>query len=220
MGEATSAVPEKRDLSSDGPPDVDIIGKVLNGDPNAYETLVHRYARLVFCVVGKHVPRDRVDEVAQDVFVEGFRSLGSFSEKGRFSHWLAKIAVRCCYTFWREHHRKGEILIGDLSDEAQEWMDAVLAAESLEAFDREAAGADAREILQYALGELSPEDRMVVTLVHLDGLSVKETAAQLGWSLVSVKVRAHRSRKKLRNVIGRLLDGRGGTDEVADEEPC
>jgi RNA polymerase sigma-70 factor (ECF subfamily) len=41
----------------------------------------------------------------------------------------------------------------------------------------------------------------VLTLVHLDGYSVSEAARLLGWSLINVKVRAHRARKALRNIF-------------------
>jgi RNA polymerase sigma-70 factor, ECF subfamily len=194
----------------DGPPDYEIISRVIGGEANAFEAIVHRYSRLVVGIVGNHIPRDRVDEVAQDAFVEGFRSLGSYSQKGPFSHWMAKIAVRCCYNFWREHHRKSEVVVSDLSESAQEWLDNALAGQSHETFRREAAAAEAREVLDHALGQLSAEDRMVVTLVHLEGLPVKEAAALLGWSTIAVKVRAHRSRKKLRRIILDLSEGGEG----------
>jgi RNA polymerase sigma-70 factor, ECF subfamily len=189
-----------------GSSDSEIISRVLGGNANAFEALVHRYSRLVVGIVGKHIPRNQVDEVAQDAFVEGFRSLGSFSQTGPFGHWLAKITVRCCYDFWRKHHRKKEVLANDLSQDAQDWMDTLQAVQSDEAFKCDAAAAEAREVLDHALSRLSAEDRMVVTLVHLDGLSVKETALLLGWSTIAVKVRAHRSRKKLRRIILDLQD--------------
>jgi RNA polymerase sigma-70 factor (ECF subfamily) len=192
----------------DGPQDSEIISRVLGGDANAFETLVHRYSRLVVGIVGKHIPRDRVDEVAQDTFIEGFRSLSSFSQKRPFGHWISKIAVRCCYNFWRKQYRKKEVLVSELSIEAQDWMDNLLALQSDEAFKREAAAAEAIEVLDYALGRLTAEDRMVVTLVHLEGLPVKEVAVLLGWSLIAIKVRAHRSRKKLRRIILELQDGK------------
>ncbi|MBI5590013.1 MAG: RNA polymerase sigma factor [Deltaproteobacteria bacterium] len=190
----------------DEPQDCEIISRVLGGDANAFETLVHRYSRLVFGIVGKHIPRNYVDEVAQDAFVEGFRSLRSFSQTGPFGHWMAKIAVRCCYDFWRKRHRKKEVSLSDLSQGAQDWMDDLLAVQSSETFKREAAASEAIEILNHALGLLSAEDRMVVALVHLEGLPVKEAAVLLGWSTTAVKVRAHRSRKKLHRIILELQD--------------
>jgi len=44
----------------DGPHDSEIISRVLSGDANAFEILVHWYSRLVVGIVGKHIPRDRV----------------------------------------------------------------------------------------------------------------------------------------------------------------
>ena len=64
---------------------------------------------------------------------------------------------------------------------------------------------EAAEVLEWALGKLSPENRAVLTLVHLDGYSVREAAQLLGWSLVNVKVRAHRARQALRALLRRTL---------------
>jgi len=190
------------------PQDAAIIRQVVEGDVNAFEVLLDRYGSLVFSVASKHVPRDLVEEVAQDAFLAIFRSLHTFSHKGPFSHWVATIAVRCCYDFWRHHGPRREIPFSSLSEDPDNWMDAVLAASSREAFEREAARRDAAEVLEYALAGLSAEDRMVLTLVHLEGRSVREAAQLLGWSQVSVRVRAHRSRQKLRKTIGELLEER------------
>ena len=83
-------------------------------------------------------------------------------------------------------------------------VDAVEHPERLERRTREVArlGAWARRpVLEWALRQLSPENRAVLTLVHLDGYSVREAAQLLGWSLVNVKVRAHRARQALRALL-------------------
>lgn len=195
----------------DGPQDSEIIGRVNAGDVDAFEWLVHRYTPLLFGIVSRHVPRDRAEELVQDAFVEAFRSLESYSHRAPFSHWLSRIAVRCCYGYWRSHHRNAEIPMSSLSEESENWMNQLLAARSQEAFESEAARAEAAEVLAHALGKLSPQDRMVVTLVHLDGYSVQEAADLTGWTVIGVKVRAHRSRTKLRKIILDLLNhGRRG----------
>jgi RNA polymerase sigma-70 factor (ECF subfamily) len=51
------------------------------------------------------------------------------------------------------------------------------------------------------LGQLSPENRLVLTLVYLEGHSVREAARLLGWSAVNVKVRAYRARQALRQLF-------------------
>ena len=189
------------DVMPDRSPDEEIIGRIAAGDVNAFEILVGRYRRLVFGIVSRHLPPEEVEEIANEAFLRAYQSLGTFSGSGPFKAWLARIAVCCCYDFWREKHRRREVPFGALGDEHAEWLDSILAAGSREAFEREVAGREAAEVLDYALARLSPENRMVVTLVHLEGLSVKEAARLLGWSVVGVKVRAHRSRKELRKII-------------------
>lgn len=189
--------------------DAEIIGRVLSGDVNAFEGLVHRYRSRVFGIIMKHVPAESAEDVAQETFLEAYRSLGSFSGRSSFGHWLSRIATRCCYHFWRERRGSPTVSVSSLSDHAEEWMERVLSAGSQEAFLKEAAKQEAAEVLTHALGKLSAADRMVLALVHLDGYSVQEAADLLGWSTVSVKVRAHRSRRKLRKIIGDLLQEKG-----------
>lgn len=189
--------------------DAEIISRIVQGDTDSFEMLLDRYRGLVFGVVGRHVPVDRTEDVAQEAFLEVFRSLASFSGKSPFSHWISKISLRCCIDFWRRNRCGLEVPVSSISEDSDRWMDALLATDSLEVFEREASRKEAAEILDFALSRLSPEDRTIVTLVHLDGLSSSDAAALLGWSSVRVKVRAHRSRRKIRSIIEDLLNGRG-----------
>lgn len=195
----------------DRDPDRDVIDRIAAGDVDAFEDLVGRYRALVFGIVARHLPREEVEEVAHEVFVRAYQSLGTFSGSGPFKSWLARIAVRCCYDFWRERHRRREVFFSALGKEHEEWLDSILATESREAFEREVSRREAAEVLNHALARLSPEDRMVVTMVHLEGLPVKEAARLLGWSVVGVKVRAYRSRKEMRKIIEELLKKRRGS---------
>ncbi len=72
--------------------------------------------------------------------------------------------------------------------------------------------ARARGLTTWALNQLSPEDRIVVTMIHLEEYSTEEAAEMLGWSSVTVRVRAYRSRKKLRSLLSQMLK-RGDSHE-------
>ena len=61
--------------------------------------------------------------------------------------------------------------------------------------------------MEWALGKLKPGERMVLELVYLEGLSGKEAADLLGWSVANVKVRSFRSRKKLEKLISEAMKG-------------
>jgi RNA polymerase sigma-70 factor, ECF subfamily len=185
--------------------DHEIIHRVLSGDVNAFEVLLKRYRSLVFGIVIKHVPRHSVEDVAQEVFVRTYQSLPGFAGKSSFRRWLATIAVRCCYDFWRNHERNREAPLSTLTDDHQNWLDAVLTSQSRETFLEQTARREGEEVLQYALDRLSAEDRMVVSLVHLEGRSVREAALLLGWGVIKTKVRAHRARREMRKIISRLI---------------
>ena len=180
------------------PSDRAIIADILNGNINVFELLLDRYQNHVFQIVKKHVPRQNVPEVAQETFVRAFQSLGNFRERGSFKHWLSKIAVRSCYDFWREHYRNREVPVSAISDDCRNWLENILADQSLE---EEKERQEARELLEWALGQLSPADRTVLTLTYLEEYPLAEAAELLGWSVINVKVRSYRARQKLRKVI-------------------
>ncbi len=181
--------------------DEKIIRKVLEGDINAFEHLVERYRKMVFAIAARHVPPDDVAEVAQDVFVRAFRSLETFRGRSAFSHWISSIATRTCYDHMRKLYRSRELPVSQLSEQHNEWIDGVLSSRSRDEFNMKSREREARDLLDWALGQLSPQDRMVLESTHLEGLSVKETAKLLGWSRANVKVRAFRARRKLRRML-------------------
>lgn len=194
--------------SGSGLPDEEIIRRVVAGEVDLFEELLMRYRDHVGRIVTGHVPREMVEEVAHDVFVRAYLSLPTYSFRTPFSHWLSTIAVRTCYDVWRSVSARKEVPLSGPSDaveEQQQWTEHLLAAESKDRFDTMERQQDAIHLLLGALAQLSPENRMVVTLVHLEGHSVREAAELLGWSVVNVKVRAHRARQQLRKILDTLL---------------
>lgn len=198
-------------MSGIGDPEDDhVIAKVLDGQIDEFNILVERYSGYLFTVVSGFVPYDMVQEIAHDVFIEAYRSLAGYERGGVFKKWLSGIALHRCYDYLRRRYRRKEIPMSCLSENHMEWAEAVMAGKAHDAFIERQARKEAGELLQWAMASLCPEERMVLTLVHLDGLSVKETAEIMGWSVVSVRVRAHRSRKKLRKRLSTLIqDGEG-----------
>ena len=185
--------------------EAEIVRRVLAGDIDAYEILVTRHQALVFGIAHKQAPAAEAAALAQEVFVQAFQSLASYAGRAPFAHWLAGIAVRRCRDYWRARGRRRERTAGEWGGaDPQAWMEAVLAAPSREAFERETARAAAAEILEQTLACLTADDRLVVSLVYLEGRSMAEAAALLGWSQTRVKVRAHRARRRLRHRIERL----------------
>ena len=185
----------------------ELIRRVKQGDTERFAQLIDRYQDHVGRIVSRRVPADRVRELVHEVFVKAYVNLAQFSQSVPFGHWLAGIAVRTCYDFWRDR-RRDEVPVSALSDEHTRWIEQTLSSHSDGVFRDETARQEAAAVLQWALARLSPENRAVLTLVHLDGYSVREAAQLLGWSVVNVKVRAHRARQALRALLRHILGER------------
>jgi len=136
-----------------------------------------------------------VPEVAHEAFVAAYLSLSSYVETHPFEHWLVRIARRSCADYWRARGRGARSAGGG--------------APAGEPPASSPPAGDDRELCEWALGRLAPEDREVLTLVYFEALSVKECAEVLSWSESKVKVRAHRARAELRRILGRLVPERG-----------
>lgn len=189
--------------------DSEIIQRVLDGHVNAFEGLMERYGDHVLGIVKKHVPYSEVDETTQDVFIRAYQSLANFQGGDRFKSWLSTVAVRACYDYWRKTYKSREVPMSCLSDRHREWLEEVMSEQSGQFFQDRGAVKEAGEVLEWALERLSPEDRVVLELVYLEGFSGKEAAARLGWSVANVKIRSFRSRRKLEKLLrGALEEGR------------
>jgi RNA polymerase sigma-70 factor (ECF subfamily) len=187
-----------------------LVRRILQGEIDLFGEIMARHQRCVARIVARHVPADRTQEIAHEAFVRAYLNLVQFSGSVPFDHWLSGIAVRTCYDFWRTRKRE-ELPVSTLTTEHQQWMDHVLAAQSDEQFRDQGRRREAVEVLEWALAQLSAENRMVLTLVHLDGYSVREAAHLLGWTVVNVKVRSHRARHMLRKL---LLERRQQEDDT------
>ena len=167
------------------------IQAALAGDQAAYARLVERHQDAVAKRMWRFTrDRQELEELVQDVFVQAWMSLKGFRGDAPLAHWLSRIATRVGYRFWKQRRQPGRTL------PLEDW-DAVEAAESADHLEvREAA-----EKLHELLGQLPPRDRLVLTLLYIEELSVAEVAAQAGWSKTMVKVQAFRARKKLRVLL-------------------
>ncbi len=162
------------------------------GDGEAYRKIVERYQSLIGTQM-RRFTRDMAerDALVQDVFVEAYFSLSSFRGRSPFEHWLRKVAVRVGYRFWNSRARTRAT--PQLSDEQWEQLRGSVA--------EPVTNSAAAELVQELLEMLTPPDRLVLTLIYLDGCTMAEAAERAGWTTIGTKVRASRARKKLRDLL-------------------
>jgi RNA polymerase sigma-70 factor (ECF subfamily) len=169
--------------------DIREIRATLTGDGEAYSRLISRYQNAISARMWRF-SRDRreLEELVHDVFVEAYVSLKGFKAKAPFSHWLNRIATRVGYRWWKKQKRKT-----DRETPLQDW-DQLIQDDSKDPW----APQEAAEMLHGLLAQLKPRDRLVLTLMYLEELSVNDIADQTGWSKTMVKVQVHRARKRLK----------------------
>lgn len=169
------------------------IQAVLAGDGQAYARLVQRYQGAVAARLWRFTrDRQQLEELVADVFVEAYTSLRSYRGEGEFAHWLGVIAVRVGYRYWKRRRRL------QMETPLETWDGPIPAPDDpLEA-------SEASRHLHALLDALPPRDRLVLTLLYWEGLSVAQAAKETGWSESMIKVQAHRARKKLRRRLEKI----------------
>lgn len=162
---------------------------VLNGDEDAYRRLVDRHSPAVARQM-RNFSRDPLvhEELAQDVFVEAYLSLGKFRGDAPFRHWLARIATLTGYKYWKRRDRgKGDVSLS----EAQDLIEA-----KPEGKDPTAVA----ELLYDLLSTLPAEDRLILTLMYLEHCGQEEIAERIGGTRVMVAVKIYRAKQKLKKL--------------------
>jgi RNA polymerase sigma-70 factor (ECF subfamily) len=179
--------------------DAELLNRIRQGATDEFAVLVQRHQAQVFGILHRY-ERDiqKVEDLAQETFLKAWRFLDRFDGRAPFHHWLSRIALRVALDHLRRQKRvRAEIALSDLGEDALDWLQSP-------GDEREPAAAQAAELVHTAMAGLSPEDRQVLTLLELEGRSVKEICGLTGSTSASVRVRAHRARGKLRKILERL----------------
>lgn len=176
--------------------------RVRTRDQAACRQLVEQLYPQVIRIVRSHLPRRVAEEdLAQEVFMKMFARLDQYQGAVPLPHWVSRIAVTTCIDHLRAQKRRPEFRWADLPESQAEVLDQVLTDE------REATPGDAlaaRELVDRLLGQLKPDDRLVIRLLDLEQKTLAEISALTGWNQTLIKVRAFRARRKLQKLFQEL----------------
>jgi RNA polymerase sigma-70 factor, ECF subfamily len=179
------------------------VQRVRQRDEDAARALFRHLYPLVARLVRSHLPRRTSHEdLVQTVFMKVFANLDRFSGTVPLEHWVSRIAINTCLNQLAAEKVRPELRWADLSEEQAQTLEAVTAGpEELDPSQNLAA----RELVEKLLSQLAPADRLVLTLLHLEGRSVEEVRQITGWNVPLIKVRAFRARRKLRKCFETLM---------------
>jgi RNA polymerase sigma-70 factor, ECF subfamily len=176
------------------PSDALIVRLVLDGDVEAFRTLVDRYhddaLRFATRLLGD---ASDAEDAVQDTFLRAYRYLGSYREQDRFRGWLWRILVNRCRTHAGDRARRPELIDSDIIDSHTHHLGDT----QDELLDR----AFLRQELARALAELPAEQREAVVLHFTEGLSYPEMAQLTGLGVSALKMRVARACHRLRTLL-------------------
>lgn len=176
-------------------PDAALVRAAAGGDLDAFEALVRRHESRVVSLVRSLAGPEDAEDLAQEVFVRVYRSLGTFRGDSAFRTWLYRVAVNMTRSFHAKRHREQPV-----------WQDSgTLPEEAFDAPDRADLEASlvTRDAIERALGALPEDLRMAVILRDVHGLEYRDIAEATGAPMGTVESRIFRGRQRLRALLGR-----------------
>jgi RNA polymerase sigma-70 factor (ECF subfamily) len=178
--------------------DEDYVRLVAQGEEEALRVLYQRYAGLIFSLAARKLGPGPAEELVQDVFLALWHKAGTFDPaRGVFKHWFLRLAHRRIIDQWRASQTHGARLAQLTSlDELVVDPPAREALPEEQHIQREQGQAAARALLA-----LPAEQRQVLLLGYVNGLSQAEMAAHLGIPLGTVKKRVRLGLEKLRLLL-------------------
>lgn len=168
-----------------------------HGDLGAFNQLVLAYQGLAYSVA-RHilVDADAAADATQDGFLKAFRALKSY-RGGSFKAWLMRIVTNSCYDQLRSRRRRQTTSLDDTEDPES----------ALQLVDKARGPADIaeshelRRIIRTGMRALPADQRTVMILSDIEGLSYDEIAQATGMAMGTVKSRLSRARAKMRDYL-------------------
>ncbi|MGD8626934.1 MAG: sigma-70 family RNA polymerase sigma factor [Anaerolineae bacterium] len=185
-----------------------LIDSARKGDVRAFNQLVMLYQSLAYNVAYRILGNpDAAADATQDAFFSAYKAMPKF-RGGSFKSWVLRIVTNACYDQLRAKKRRPTSSLDDLPVEADH---TYYLRDSAEQPDEYIERQDLNRLIQSAITTLPVEQRTIVVLSDVQGMSYQEIADVLNISLGTVKSRLSRGRAKLRDFLwqkGELLPTR------------
>ncbi|MDE0469299.1 MAG: DNA polymerase III subunit beta [Candidatus Poribacteria bacterium] len=175
--------------------DVVLIQRILAGDETAFASLVRKYQKQVHTLAWRKIRDFHIaEDITQETFLQAYQKLETLEDPTRFPRWLYVIADRLCIAWLRKNQRQTEPLEeADLSGIETEAYSRFVATEHAEIF------AEARrDLVEKLLAKLKENNRTVITLHYLEGMTYAEIVNFLGVPENTIRSRLRRARQQLK----------------------
>jgi RNA polymerase sigma-70 factor, ECF subfamily len=171
--------------------DASLVLASQSGNLDAFDRLVMKHQPAIVAVLYRFSSqRADLEDMTQEAFIRAWRALPKWQPRQPFVHWLKRIAVNVALEYCRRHRRSP---FSRMVEKGPETIEHLPSAHS--------SDATAHEEAQQILSHLPPDQRTILTLLHLQQMPLAEIASHLGISLANAKIKAFRARNHLRKIL-------------------
>lgn len=173
----------------------ELIERARTGEQSAFNQIVLAYRKRILGTISRLIGRpEDVEDVAQEVFVRLYYSLDQLRTAEVFEPWLYRLTVNASYDYLRRAKRRNESRMADLSEQQVMMADSLAGGRQN---DEDRQKGETREFMDALFRHVSEEDRLLLTLKEVEGLSLKELEKIYGVNENALKVRLFRARQRV-----------------------
>jgi len=184
--------------------DAAIVLQIRAGDIDAFRGLVERHSRKLFGLAFRMTGNEHdAEDIVQETFMKAYRQLDRFESRSSFGTWLHRIAANCALDHIRARKVRDDVAHSPTADPAPV-IDGSAGHEPLP--DDVVFGAEVRQKVGAALGELTDAERAAFVLRHFEGLPIVEISKTMGLKDNATKNTIFRAVQKLRRILEPILN--------------
>src|ERR1700690_2211883 len=173
----------------------ELIERARSGDDSAFNQVVQTYRKRILGTIARLIGRpEDVEDVGQEVFLRLYYSLDQLRTSEVFEPWLYRLTVNASYDYLRRQRRRGESRMADLSEQQVMLADAAAGGKQSGGEQRRN---QVKELVDALLESVSEEDRILLKLKEVEGLSLKELEKIYSVNENALKVRLFRARQRV-----------------------
>ncbi len=190
-----------------------LIEGLKRADSRSYDELYREYVEKIGGIARSYLGVDDVEDVIQEVFIKVYKNIKKFRGESSLSTWIYRITVNVCKDMLGKKHRRKEILTS-FGEEDDDQKNAIKEpVEELQPSDELMKTLSAEEISK-AIDSLSKEDKLLINLREIEGMSYEQISEIMDKPVGTVKSRLHYARERLKGILEESLGIEG---EVNDE---
>ncbi len=182
-----------------------LIRALAKGDEEAYRYLYRTYAPKIGALVKSFLGSDDIDDVIQEVFLRVYKGVKKFRGDSKLATWIYKITMNVCNNLYKKLKHRSILTDFEQSTDDEEFSEYHCQVSSEDDIKKTLSHEEVLQKLNEALAKLDPEDRAILYMKEVEGLTYAEIGKIIDKPEGTIKSRLHYVKRQLRKLLGEAL---------------